>query len=203
MMYCSNCGKEISEGSNFCSNCGFPINESKEVITKVMTCKACGGQLKLDGNEPVLSCPYCGSKELIIEDKDVSIARIQSASELKKEQIRYQYIQERYQADDKKKRREEYSKGGNFGSVLIIANLLIVTLLVINISGLLMHELSPVYLITFVLLLIQFALWVYSGYLDKKNFVNDIESREHFKWFGYGLAVMIANIILVYIFSLF
>lgn len=202
-MYCSNCGKEISEGANFCSNCGFPINESKEVVTKVMTCKTCGGQLKIDGDEPVLSCPYCGSKELIIEDKDVSIARIQSASELKKEQMRYQYIQERYQADDKKKRREEYNKGNSFGKMLHMANLLIVTLLVCNGTGLIDHELSPVYIITFVLLLIQFALWVYSGYLDKKNFVNDIESREHFKWFGYGLVAMVLNIILFYIFSLF
>lgn len=202
-MYCTNCGKEISEGSNFCSNCGFPINESKEVVTKVMTCKTCGGQLKLDGDEPVLSCPYCGSKELIIENKDVSIARIQSAIELKKEQMRYQYIQERYQADDKKKRREEYRKNDTFGTYLWFG----VYFAIFGIMGLtiavLGHELSPIYFITLLLLIVQASLWGYSAYLDKKNFVNNIESREHFKWFGYGLAVMIANIILVYIFSLF
>ena len=26
-MFCSNCGKEISEGSRFCANCGAPVGQ--------------------------------------------------------------------------------------------------------------------------------------------------------------------------------
>ncbi len=39
-MYCTNCGKEISENASFCSNCGKPITAKAESIPPQQTAEA-------------------------------------------------------------------------------------------------------------------------------------------------------------------
>lgn len=58
------------------------------MATISLKCKECGGVLEVDADREVLSCPYCGSKELFLESDEVKIERIRSKAytdvELKK-----------------------------------------------------------------------------------------------------------------------
>lgn len=47
---------------------------NKEVIKLV--CSDCGGALEIDTEKMITFCPYCGSRNLIPEEKDVTISRI-------------------------------------------------------------------------------------------------------------------------------
>lgn len=46
--------------------------------TVKMKCKSCNGTLEMDESKSVIFCPYCGAKDLIIEDNEVKIAKIES-----------------------------------------------------------------------------------------------------------------------------
>lgn len=46
------------------------------MATVSLKCKECGGVLEVDADREVLSCPYCGSKELFLESDEVKIERI-------------------------------------------------------------------------------------------------------------------------------
>lgn len=43
-----------------------------------LKCVECGGVLEIDSDRKILSCPYCGSKQLIIDSDDVRIQEIKS-----------------------------------------------------------------------------------------------------------------------------
>lgn len=50
MPFCSNCGKEVNEGTKFCSGCGASLtNEEENINTQQIN------------NNPVIPCPKCGS----------------------------------------------------------------------------------------------------------------------------------------------
>jgi len=83
-MRCANCGCELPDDAKFCRNCGAKVEKEEqkqkqeEGRTILLRCKACGGTLKAQEGSPVLTCPYCGSQELIEESDDVAIARIKN-----------------------------------------------------------------------------------------------------------------------------
>ena len=65
MKYCSYCGAQLNEDSNFCHVCGKPVNgannESKserkeEYVGKVFKCPNCGAVI----TESTIVCPECG-----------------------------------------------------------------------------------------------------------------------------------------------
>lgn len=65
MKYCSYCGAQLNENSNFCHICGKPVsgttNESKsarieEYVGKVFKCPNCGAVI----TESTIICPECG-----------------------------------------------------------------------------------------------------------------------------------------------
>lgn len=97
-MNCPICGKELSQNSKFCPGCGNPvqkIGDRTKPTTLQCTCKNCGGTMNYDPEQSILLCPFCGAKEVVIEDEDITIARIRSDAykeiELKKlEQQRHQ-----------------------------------------------------------------------------------------------------------------
>ena len=49
--------------------------------TMSLRCKACGGILDINDDREIAFCPYCGSKELIIESDDVKKERIKRKTE--------------------------------------------------------------------------------------------------------------------------
>jgi len=79
-MHCSNCGFELPDDAKFCRNCGAKVvkRESAEDRTILLRCKACGATLTAHEGSPILTCPYCGSQELIEESDDVAIERIKN-----------------------------------------------------------------------------------------------------------------------------
>ncbi len=50
----------------------------ENIKTISLKCSSCNGVLQIEENREILSCPYCGSKELISESDAVKIARTQS-----------------------------------------------------------------------------------------------------------------------------
>ena len=80
-MYCSNCGLELSEQDSFCSKCGKATKsdeKSNSFETVQIRCKSCNGTMTLSADRKVLSCPYCESTELIVENASVAKQRIKS-----------------------------------------------------------------------------------------------------------------------------
>lgn len=81
-MFCHNCGYRFSNEMNFCPNCGQKIlNQNKKIENNTyktfsLKCKQCGGELTIQSDKTVISCPFCGSKELIIENDVVKVAKI-------------------------------------------------------------------------------------------------------------------------------
>ena len=53
------------------------------MATISMRCKDCGGILDVDETQNIMFCPYCGSKELILE-----------SDEVKKERIKYETMRD-------------------------------------------------------------------------------------------------------------
>ena len=51
------------------------------MATISMRCKDCGGILEVDETQNVMFCPYCGSKELILESDEVKKERIRTNAE--------------------------------------------------------------------------------------------------------------------------
>lgn len=81
-MFCIHCGTELPDGAKFCFSCGASINGAKtatQFINRVqLKCKSCNGVMDIDENRPILMCPFCGSKEIILEGDKVTIQRIKS-----------------------------------------------------------------------------------------------------------------------------
>ena len=81
MTNCPICGKELSQNSKYCPGCGNPvqkIGDRNKPTTLQCTCKNCGGTMNYDKEQSILLCPFCGAKEIVIEDEDITIARIRS-----------------------------------------------------------------------------------------------------------------------------
>ncbi len=111
-MYCSNCGKQIAENANFCSFCGSKVDIiSSDSINKInvafkkLKCKVCGGIMQVDEGKNVISCPYCGNADFMIEsdhvriekhkidsNKDISIEKVKSDKEVNLKKAEYDYM---------------------------------------------------------------------------------------------------------------
>ena len=97
-MYCSKCGYEAKDGEKFCTKCGAILNDTTSKKTIKLTCEDCGGEMNIEAGRNVLTCPYCGSKKLITESDEVTIARINKEADIEKrkyeEELRQKKIQE-------------------------------------------------------------------------------------------------------------
>lgn len=85
-MRCSKCSNIIPDNSVFCSHCGFKVDEPLKRVA--LRCSECSGTLEIDSDRTILSCPYCGSKELIVESDAVTIERIKAKAKVDRENIR-------------------------------------------------------------------------------------------------------------------
>ena len=77
-MYCRNCGYKLNDSDKFCSQCGQKVESINAVRMVELTCKKCGGTMTVEEGKTVLSCPFCSSKEMLVESDKVKIQQIRS-----------------------------------------------------------------------------------------------------------------------------
>lgn len=81
-MYCRFCGAQNPSNTKYCILCGEILSDNtspvpqRESGTVLLKCPACGGVMEVSMDRQVISCPYCGSKKLILESDNVKIERI-------------------------------------------------------------------------------------------------------------------------------
>lgn len=117
MRKCSNCGTEMAEQTEFCPNCGEKTFQPTQTLS--LKCKACGGVLTTDEDRLVLSCPFCGSKELISESDNVTIERIKVKATKELEEMRMKNESEKEVRKEEKDYVDSF-KNGKFKKVLIV-----------------------------------------------------------------------------------
>ena len=79
-----------------------------------LQCKSCGGTLDIDRNQSLIFCPFCGSRELLIDSDAVAVEKIRQQTEFKK--------WEREDLQQQREENEKYknSKAGNVALVFAI-----------------------------------------------------------------------------------
>lgn len=107
-MFCSKCGNELREDDAFCSNCGAKVDTNCPSTTRLV-CQNCGSSMEFDDDKQIVACPYCGSKELIIESDDVKIERIKSKTILSREKMAndFELEKEHYAEELRQKKKTE------------------------------------------------------------------------------------------------
>lgn len=101
MAFCKNCGTMINDKTNFCPSCGAYVNKESGTKTIQLLCKSCGGIMTIDNNREVLSCPYCGSKEIVTDSDAVAVEKIRSNTYKEVEYKKWE------REDEKEKRQQE------------------------------------------------------------------------------------------------
>lgn len=124
-MFCAGCGLEIRDGVRFCPHCGkqvvkkaVSIASSASGETYSMKCRMCEGTMELEqGN--ILVCPYCGNKEMITENPEVSKMRMRASAyrDVEIERLRVQKEIARYRAE------EEYDRQSGSSTSELMAQL--------------------------------------------------------------------------------
>lgn len=125
-MYCSKCGYEAKDGEKFCVKCGAILNDTTSKKTIKLTCEDCGGEMNIEAERNVLTCPYCGSKKLIAESDEVTIARINK--EVDTERMRFEKEKREYEEELRVKKNKEESTDIIKYSVYILILICIVIL---------------------------------------------------------------------------
>ena len=104
-MYCSKCGYEAKDGEKFCVKCGAILNDTTSKKTIKLTCEDCGGEMNIEAGRNVLTCPYCGSKKLIAESDEVTIASINKESDA--ERMKFEKEKREYEEELRVKKDKE------------------------------------------------------------------------------------------------
>ena len=126
-MYCSKCGYEAKDGEKFCVKCGAILNDTTSKKTIKLTCEDCGGEMNIEAGRNVLTCPYCGSKKLIMESDEVTIARINKESDA--ERMKFEKEKREYEEELRVKKDKEDTKGIVIGLPIILLTLIIICIL--------------------------------------------------------------------------
>lgn len=85
-MFCSQCGTKLPDNSKFCNQCGSPVGRYHQSNIIRLRCEDCNGVMDIDESREVISCPYCGSKKIVMESDGVKIERMRN--ETKRERHR-------------------------------------------------------------------------------------------------------------------
>ena len=119
MSICKKCGTTIEDGAEYCPKCGNAVTDAPAADRITMKCRQCGGVMMMDNEGDILSCPYCGSKELIRSSDTVSVEKIKQQTEFKKWER-----EDLKEAQKKKEQQERSYKFGAFGVISIICAVL-------------------------------------------------------------------------------
>ena len=116
-MFCSSCGAKVPDNAKFCNECGSAIvhparpdqpNNSEKSPTAArgdaasspsggaapgfhtmrLVCRGCGSVMDVAEGGSVLVCPSCGSRELVVDDRDVAVEKIRESSRRAETQAR-------------------------------------------------------------------------------------------------------------------
>lgn len=108
--FCVKCGTEVltSENSNMSSDDG----DTKQISLK---CKNCNGDMVMNSEKTMLTCPYCGTKVAIVDSDKVAIqkARIEAEHRSKIARLQEQARQEELKAQRKLQEYEQEQKRKN------------------------------------------------------------------------------------------
>ena len=106
---CPKCGAKVY--GKFCSNCGEKIpedtvSESSGTKRMQMRCQNCNGELRFDSDKSILSCPFCGSTEIIVESDEVKLQRMQNEIETERLLAQERQQKRQYQLELEKAQKE-------------------------------------------------------------------------------------------------
>ena len=103
-MKCEKCGADVPNKSKFCPSCGNELNKQ----TRTLECSKCGGLMEISFDNPIMTCPYCGNKELLKESDKVTRQRIRNktveniSKDVKNLGIQYIETKERHKREKQK-----------------------------------------------------------------------------------------------------
>ncbi|MBQ0065062.1 MAG: zinc ribbon domain-containing protein [Firmicutes bacterium] len=106
-MKCKKCGNELPENCSFCPNCGEKVESQSHVKTIQLKCSVCGGMMEVDANKEKITCPFCGTEEIIVDSDAVAVEKIKRDVEYAKMDNDNQKRIEQ----EKKEAQEAYKKG--------------------------------------------------------------------------------------------
>lgn len=86
-MFCSQCGTKLPDNSKFCHQCGSPVGKSQQSNIIRLRCEDCNGVMEIDESREVISCPYCGSKKIVLESDGVKIERMRNETKRERNRI--------------------------------------------------------------------------------------------------------------------
>lgn len=91
----------------YCPFCGEVVKNENGVKTILLKCKQCNKNMNISENERILYCPYCGCKEMIIENDSVKTASIHANAYRDVELGKQQTVLKMKQMDIDEKNRTE------------------------------------------------------------------------------------------------
>jgi len=104
--------------------------DNTTIKTIKIRCEDCNGEMTIDSEKNVIICPFCGSKRLIIDDKDVAIEKIRNNSikdtndvrreELKLQQQQFHFHKEQMKYERSREINHEFSEKFKKGKLQIL-----------------------------------------------------------------------------------
>lgn len=132
-MFCSQCGTKLPDNSKFCNQCGASIAQSQQSNIIRLRCEDCNGVMDIDESREVISCPYCGSKKIVLESDGVKIEKIRSASKYERKKIDRDIEQIRADRDVRvaKYKKDPDAQRSKYAAVVALGCFVLVVLLIL------------------------------------------------------------------------
>ncbi|MDD6482357.1 MAG: hypothetical protein PUF65_08875 [Lachnospiraceae bacterium] len=110
-MFCNNCGAKIPNETEICPECGQKCKEVSGMRIIRLKCKNCNGIMEVDENTQEVICPYCGTKEKILDSDAVAVEKIKSNTSKEVEFAKMANEKEKEARKEKRDEQEAYRKG--------------------------------------------------------------------------------------------
>ena len=192
-MKCPNCNRENTDKAKFCNNCGANlstlISEPKRIQLK---CKACNAVMIVDENKQLLVCPYCGSKELIIDSDAVAVQKIKSNTEKDMFYGKLQYEAEKEKRIEEKENLASFKKS-KLSKVIIVCAIICA---IFCMGGFNNSKFDPKNILTSIISLVQSILFIIA-YLMGVQAIKTGRNKDYILVAGIGFILVIPYMILM------